>query len=71
MGDIFIMNWNKYPEHIPNDDQSVLVWHSNVDMIPHKSYYYLEIDKFFSLETYSCVPINVTHWMPLPEPPKE
>lgn len=62
--------WKKYPANIPEDDQNVLVIHSDVQMLPIKAFYCDEWKVFCSLESDGTnVPLHVTHWIPMPTPP--
>jgi len=58
------MKWIKCSERMPENEQTVLVWHGH--------YEYQEIlewtGKQWSPLYYS--PYRITHWMPLPDPPE-
>lgn len=65
------MNWISINDQIPNDDQSVFVINSKVQMLPIKAFYCEEWKEFISLETDSTNhPISVTHWMEMPKRPE-
>ena len=65
------MEWISVKNEHPKDDQTVFAIHSKFKMLPHKCYYVDEYDVFIDLEGQSSTPLSVTHWMPLPEPPKD
>lgn len=66
------MDWISVKDRLPNSGQSVLVC---LESKAVTEALYLG-DKFvrpemFSLRTYKFKTNKVTHWMPLPQPPKE
>ncbi len=68
------MEWISIKEAYPvEDDSTVLVINSKVQMLPIKAYYCAEWNEFMSLENGDGTnhPLSITHWMPLPDPPKE
>ena len=78
------MEWISVKDRLPEDDQHVLVYHAEDFHITvgyfESDYvqYYIESDgsKFYTDDGWeteiSWAPKgDVTHWMPLPEPPKE
>lgn len=66
------MKWINYLKDIPEPDQSVLVINKPISTVPIKAFYDAENDAFISLEAYGTPhALSITHWMPLPKPPKE
>jgi len=76
------MNWISVKDELPEDDISVLVYHAYDDHITvgffekDNVHYYIESDgSIFYMDTGWETEIpwaqkgDVTHWMPLPEPP--
>ena len=68
------MNWISVKDRLPAIGQNVLVWdgNTNLDNIPtYELAKYLSFNNgnFFISGPYSLQAI--THWMPLPEPPKD
>lgn len=63
-------DWISVNDKLPENIRSVLVWDS-VDNDVFTGYYCKyngwTVDGFYDVEYH----FNVTHWMPLPEPPKE
>ena len=59
--------WISVEERLPDTTEKILVYCSNGEILPAK---YIRVQglEFWFEETYSCH--NITHWMPLPEPPK-
>lgn len=69
-------NWNRRPdnwipvtERLPEYPRDVLIWKKNAGTYIG---YYNNLDEFkcWMMDAGKKV-TNVTHWMPLPEPPKE
>lgn len=60
-----MLNWVSVEERLPRDGQSVLVWCSSRMLTKHVSF------STFYKGKWSRRVKEVTHWMPLPEPPKE
>ena len=58
------MNWISVKERLPEDEEEVLVF---ADGKIHLMFYRRVLAVFEECSDES----NVTHWMPLPEPPKE
>jgi len=52
---------------MPNDDETVLVKNIKVKMLPIKAYYETESNQFFSLESIALCPLNITHYMYIPD----
>jgi len=67
------MEWISVKDGHPIEDDSVfLVINAKIQMLPIKAYYCEEWNEFMSLENGDGAnhPLSVTHWMPLPIPPK-
>lgn len=67
------MNWIKFSEKKPEDEQAVIVWQSDV---PYAcpAYFFKDDEEGFSWERRGKTQIEkekVTHWMPMPSKPKE
>lgn len=65
--------WIKCSERMPEEGENVIVY-DNLKQV-HECFY-LRYGDHVSWEIYSYNPsyydeVNVTHWMPLPEPPQE
>nr|DAG63691.1 MAG TPA: Protein of unknown function (DUF551) [Caudoviricetes sp.] len=58
--------WISVKDELPAIGEPVLVFDDASDMM----FGFMSSDGYW-LETGSELPCNVTHWMPLPEPPKE
>ena len=68
-----VMEWISIKERLPEGGEWVLVIASDGDYevaYTHDSRENLERDDFTFLTSHSCA-WKVTHWMPLPDPPKE
>lgn len=65
------MKWISVKDELPVDDQTVLITHTKIDKMIHTAYYEEETDSFFSLNSFHALPIEITHWMELPKPPKD
>ena len=61
--------WISVKDMLPQVKEDVLIYDSHHRNI-YKAWYIGDIDVWFSNE-YLPQFINITHWMPLPEPPKE
>ena len=64
-----IPQWISVKDRLPEDEEMKLIatWHKNVMKI---AYYNQEIKSWVS-NGYELWDVTVTHWMPIPEPPKE
>lgn len=60
------MKWISVKDELPAIGEPVLVFDDASDMM----FGFMSSDGYW-LETGSELPCNVTHWMPLPKPPKE
>ena len=60
------MEWISVKDELPAIGEPVLVFDDASDMM----FGFMSSDGYW-LETGSELPCNVTHWMPLPKPPKE
>lgn len=60
------MNWISVRDRLPEDQVEVLVATRSKNGVPNIDKGYLAIDHFIHRGR-----AEVTHWMPLPEPPKE
>jgi len=67
---LFFMKWISVKEQLPEDDQTILVYNPRASLF-QLGYYLKDEDSFYSIESYFAFPLHVTHWMPLPQPPKE
>lgn len=62
------MNWISVKDRLPKGYRDVLVRYKNA------SGYRIDITFYCDKSEYGSgwyLPANITHWMPLPEPPKE
>lgn len=59
------MEWISVEERLPEDHGYVVVVHDGFSMVG----WYATRDEVW--RSASMVPLKPTHWMPLPEPPKE
>lgn len=55
----------------PKDDETVLIINNRLSMMPHKAYYEEKYNCYISLESHGALPLDITHWMKLPTPPKQ
>lgn len=65
------MKWNKFEDR-PQDDKNYLVSYLQADgkySAPHRAYYLLDEDKFFSLENNNSHPIVADIYLEIPELP--
>ena len=60
-------NWISCEDELPKNDSSVLVWDSDVNDV---SFGYC-IDKKWYFNRDGSLDTGITHWQPLPNPPKE
>ena len=64
------MNWISVKDRLPNKQDDCLVWYESKFTYPHiRTACYLG-DSFFSTGGIQHSNFTITHWMPLPEPPK-
>lgn len=66
------MEWISVDDRLPNDGEVVLCWAENgknqtKNLLKQVTY----VQNKWIYGTYSTFIDGVTHWMPLPEPPKE
>ena len=66
---ITVHEWVSVNDRLPQATEYVLIYDSHYRNI-YKAWYVGDIDVWFSNE-YLPQFINITHWMPLPKPPKE
>lgn len=65
------MEWISVKDRLPNEMDDCLVWYKSKFTYDHiRTACYLG-NNFFSTSGISHLDFTVTHWMPLPEPPKE
>lgn len=71
--------WIRVEERLPEDNTEVLLWCKGragqgtayaVGCVSHGEFWFLKIHSPEYL-SFPVLAYNVTHWMPLPEPPKE
>lgn len=80
MSNDFFSRWVSVEDRLPETDDWVLVWYCDKDgdffatvgkykewKPTGERYWYTDVD---NNET-AWPPVKITHWMPLPEPPKE
>lgn len=66
------MEWIKYPEVKPHDEQRVLVCIDGVDVFDGMTYLECDDGGFFVDDDGNSFVIGIiTHWMVLPGPPEE
>jgi len=63
--------WIPVTERLPEDLTFVLVVEDGTVFIAHCEHYYGEEEVFVEWHDTMYYPVSPTHWMPLPEPPKE
>jgi hypothetical protein len=59
--------WISVKDRLPDDDENVLAYNSesgDIDMAWYNGY------KWFLEDTFECVELHPTHWMPLPDAPE-
>ena len=61
--------WISVEERLPEDRDWVLVWHTGY-MTPKKAKFEDEGVVVWVLDGHDSLPGDVTHWMPLPQPPE-
>lgn len=65
------MEWISVDHKLPYDDQTVFCWHKNRNAaMPLICFYDEETKSFNPLFCQQECFAEVTHWMPLPKPPK-
>ena len=58
-------NWISVKDRLPKQKQDIIAWgNGSVQLV------YCDKDKFYDVYELRIV-LNITHWQPLPEPPKE
>lgn len=62
-----MVEWFSVKEKLPEDDRNVLVYDDNDDEL-YIAWYEEYNNRWYSQESERLY--GVTHWMPLPEPPK-
>lgn len=68
LDDIVIRQWISVKDRLPEDDAHYLVWVSDACTVERAMYYG---DGEWLTEELDNLTRYVTHWMPMPEPPKE
>ena len=64
---VTVQEWIPVMERLPKDDSPVLVYKSRHS----EAYGNMETAYYYNQRRWiGCIGENVTHWMPLPEPPK-
>ena len=69
---VTVQEWISVKEKLPNDREWVLVWHTGYST-PKKAKHKDDCDPYlpiFILDGDKGLGGEVTHWMPLPQPPK-
>lgn len=61
-----INNWISVKDKLPEDDEYVLIYHNGSKAI--KISWYSSFNEKWMMDYNN---IHITHWQPLPEPPKE
>ncbi len=62
------MNWIKIEDELPKDDENIFCKHLSCnDINPVLGYYESASNLFFSLYSFTTCPLNITHWMRIPE----
>jgi hypothetical protein len=61
------MGWISVSDHLPPNDEPVLAWGCGFIEIG----WYDQEDKLWYTDDFTYDKNDVTHWTPLPEPPKE
>ena len=65
---VTVQEWIPVTDRLPKDDSPVLVYKSRHS----EAYGNMETAYYWNQRTWEgCIGENVTHWMPLPQPPKE
>jgi hypothetical protein len=65
-----MMDWISVGERLPEDEQNVLLANSRLGGLPSTGWYEKALG-FFLHWNFANVVVVVTHWMPLPETPKD
>lgn len=67
------MEWIPITEKLPEIDQRVLAIGSGTHAIPCKfnEYFWRDVDLFADDRIIRAYYTSITHWMPLPSPPKQ
>ena len=66
------MEWNRYPETKPPNDQMCYVCHERAGMDCFLAIYWpkYNIFRLYDPRNYDHPALDVTHWIPLPTPPR-
>ncbi len=64
--------WISVKDRLPEDDQSVLMYEMGQTGLPLIGWFEVNADVpgFYIAHSFQNARVHVTHWMPLPEPPK-
>ncbi|GAG11897.1 unnamed protein product [marine sediment metagenome] len=66
------MDWISVKDKLPEDCKNVLCYIKDIECKFYgEGYYYESIKHWYLRKTRTNGNYEVTHWMPLPEPPKE
>jgi len=67
------MEWISVKDRLPEDDQCVLMFEKGQDCLPTIGWYEERgcIAGFYVSSSFTNIRMHVTHWMPLPQEPKE
>ena len=65
------VGWIPVTERVPEDLKFVLVVEVGIVFVAHCEHYYGEEETFVEWHDTMYYPVSPTHWMPLPQPPKE
>lgn len=63
------MKWISVKKNLPGDSITVLAYSKDAGRC--LCYYIYEVEKWFYDNIDSLEEVNITHWMPLPDPPED
>ena len=64
-------DWIRCEDRLPEDDKDVLMWGPEIDYDVGHHFEHFDLDIEWIGGEFPYSGSEVSHWMPLPEPPKE